>query len=31
MRDQSTVPKTHILTTGDIVKLKEPYKPADFP
>ena len=31
MRYQPTVPTAHILTTGDIVKLKEPYKPADFP
>ena len=31
MRHQPTVLTAHILTTGDIVKLKEPYKPADFP
>ena len=31
MCHQPTVPTAHILTTGDIVKLKEPYKPADFP
>ncbi len=31
MRNQPTVPTAHIPTTGDIVKLKEPYKPADFP
>lgn len=30
MPDQPTDPTTHVLTTGDIVRLKDPYKPADF-
>jgi hypothetical protein len=31
MHNQPTVPTAHILTTGDIVRLKEPYRPTDFP
>ncbi|MGB7085370.1 MAG: hypothetical protein WBD47_07445 [Phormidesmis sp.] len=29
-RNQPTTPTPHSLTAGDIVRLKEPYRPADF-